>query len=159
MRVLGPDGAGRCVFLRFTVPPGEQPDIETNLRPDELIIGLRRARGTWTRRSGLVKVRDRQSYEFALASAAVALELRDGSDRGTARIGLGGVATTPWRAEEAEAIARRPSPSPALFRQRQTPPSQARNRATAIATRSLLGKRTLMRRSSRPQSAGLTMQV
>ncbi len=46
-------------------------------------------------------MRDRQSYEFALASAAVALELRDGIV-GEARIALGGVATTPWRARAAE---------------------------------------------------------
>ncbi len=51
----------------------------------------------WTRRSLYLKVRDRESYEFALASAAVALDLADGMVR-NARIALGGVATVPWRA-------------------------------------------------------------
>jgi len=50
-----------------------------------------------------VKARDRQSYEFALASAAVAMDLQDGVVR-DARVALGGVATTPWRAREAEAL-------------------------------------------------------
>ena len=49
-----------------------------------------------------LKARDRQSYEFALASAAVALEVQDGVVR-DARVALGGVATIPWRAREAEA--------------------------------------------------------
>ena len=54
------------------------------------------------RRSLYLKVRDRESYAFALASAAVALDLRDGIVR-QARIGLGGVATKPWRTHAAEA--------------------------------------------------------
>jgi xanthine dehydrogenase YagS FAD-binding subunit len=56
----------------------------------------------WTRRSLYLKVRDRDSYEFALASAAVALDQQDGIVR-SARIALGGVATVPWRAAKAEA--------------------------------------------------------
>jgi xanthine dehydrogenase YagS FAD-binding subunit len=55
----------------------------------------------WTQRSLFVKVRDRESYEFAIASAAVALDLVDGLVR-TSRIALGGVATVPWRAKRAE---------------------------------------------------------
>ena len=55
----------------------------------------------WARRSVYVKARDRDSYAFALASAAVALEM-DGETVTQARIGLGGVATTPWRAHTAE---------------------------------------------------------
>lgn len=58
--------------------------------------------GPHTRRSRYVKVRDRQSYQFALASAAVALDL-DGERVRDARIALGGVATVPWRARDAEA--------------------------------------------------------
>jgi xanthine dehydrogenase YagS FAD-binding subunit len=59
----------------------------------------------WTRRSLFLKVRDRQSYEFALASAAVALDLEGGAVR-SARIALGGLATIPWRAKEAEDVLR-----------------------------------------------------
>ena len=56
----------------------------------------------WTRRSLYLKVRDRESTQFALASAAVALDMEKGTVR-NARIALGGVATIPWRAKEAEA--------------------------------------------------------
>ncbi len=59
--------------------------------------------GAWTRRSTYVKVRDRASYEFAIASAAVALDM-DGDVVRQARIGLGGMAYRPWRAHAAEAL-------------------------------------------------------
>ena len=58
--------------------------------------------GRWPR-SVYLKARDRQSYEFALSSAAVALDVQDGVVR-DARVALGGVATVPWRAREAEAL-------------------------------------------------------
>jgi xanthine dehydrogenase YagS FAD-binding subunit len=83
-------------------PPGETPHIETTLGPGELITGFHVPAAAWTRRSLYLKIRDRQSYEFALASAAVALALEGGVAR-TVRIALGGVATLPWRAREAEA--------------------------------------------------------
>lgn len=75
--------------------------METILSPGELITGFSVPGGPWTRRSLYLKVRDRQSYEFALASAAVALDLDRGRVR-EARIGLGGVAYRPWRAHAAE---------------------------------------------------------
>ena len=82
--------------------PGETPHIETNLATGELITGFRIPAGPWTRRSVYVKVRDRTSYDFALASAAVALHL-DGPRVVEARIGIGGLATKPWRSHAAEA--------------------------------------------------------
>ena len=82
-------------------PPGDTPQIETALAPGELITGFA-INGRWPR-SLYLKVRDRQSYEFALASAAVALDIQDGMVR-DARVALGGVATVPWRAREAEAL-------------------------------------------------------
>ena len=57
--------------------------------------------GSWTRRSLYLKIRDRQSYEFAVASAAVALDL-DAAVVRDVRIALGGLAAVPWRAREAE---------------------------------------------------------
>jgi xanthine dehydrogenase YagS FAD-binding subunit len=81
----------------------EQPELETALATAEVITGFTVPAGPWTRRSLYLKVRDRQSYEFAVASAAVALDL-DGDRVRTARIGLGGVAYRPWRATEAEAL-------------------------------------------------------
>jgi xanthine dehydrogenase YagS FAD-binding subunit len=82
--------------------PGATPHIETTLAPGELITGFRLPVAAWTRRSLYLKIRDRQSYEFALASAAVALDLEDGVVH-EARIALGGVSAKPWRAREAEA--------------------------------------------------------
>lgn len=83
--------------------PGDTPHIETTLAPGELITGFQVPAGPWTRRSLYLKVRDRASYDFALASAAVALDLApDGTVR-TARIGIGGLAAKPWRSHDAEA--------------------------------------------------------
>jgi xanthine dehydrogenase YagS FAD-binding subunit len=81
--------------------PGATPHIETTLMPGEMILGFLLPLAAWTRRSLYLKIRDRQSYEFALASAAVALDLNDGVVN-EARIALGGVAAKPWRAREAE---------------------------------------------------------
>jgi xanthine dehydrogenase YagS FAD-binding subunit len=71
------------------------------LKEGEIITAFRIPVGPWTRRSSYVKVRDRASYEFAIASAAVALELQ-GDTVQQVRIGLGGIAYRPWRAVEAE---------------------------------------------------------
>jgi xanthine dehydrogenase YagS FAD-binding subunit len=79
----------------------EDPQRETVLRPGELITGFSVPSGPWTRRSLYLKVRDRASYEFALASAAVALHLQ-GQQVLAARIALGGVAYRPWRSHAAE---------------------------------------------------------
>jgi xanthine dehydrogenase YagS FAD-binding subunit len=100
--LIGPDGARSIPFAKLHRQPGDTADQETTLRPGELIVSFMVPAGPWTRRSLYLKVRDRQSYEFALASAAVALDLEDGTVHG-ARIALGGVSTVPWRAPEAEA--------------------------------------------------------
>src|SRR5262249_37783418 len=83
-------------------PPGDTPHLETTLRPDELITAIRVPATPLGRASTYLKIRDRQSYEFAAASAAAALRIGpDGMVR-EAKIALGGVATTPWRARAAE---------------------------------------------------------
>jgi xanthine dehydrogenase YagS FAD-binding subunit len=103
--LIGPDGARTIRFAKLHRQPGDTPDQETTLRPGELIASFMVPAGPWTRRSLYLKVRDRQSYEFALASAAVALDLADGTVR-EVRIALGGVSTVPWRAADAEAVLR-----------------------------------------------------
>ena len=103
MDLEGPSGARVIRFEDLHRRPGDTPQVETTLKPGELITGFTVPAGPWTRRSLYLKVRDRQSYEFAAASAAVALDLEDGAVR-AARIALGGVATKPWRAHEAEAV-------------------------------------------------------
>jgi xanthine dehydrogenase YagS FAD-binding subunit len=102
VELLGTAGPRVVRFEELHRIPGDTPHIETALEPGELITGFRVPAGAWTRRSLYLKVRDRESYEFALASAAVALDL-DGQNVREARIGLGGVATKPWRAHAAEA--------------------------------------------------------
>ena len=77
-------------FAELHRPPGERPDIETSLAPDELIAAFFIPAANWTRRSRFVKVRDRESYEFALASAAVALDMgQDGVVNNAFKIALG----------------------------------------------------------------------
>jgi xanthine dehydrogenase YagS FAD-binding subunit len=101
VQTIGPDGGRTIRFAALHRQPGNTPEVETALRPGEMIASFEIALAPWMRRSLYLKVRDRESYEFALASAAVALDLRDGQVA-DARIALGGVATVPWRAGTAE---------------------------------------------------------
>jgi xanthine dehydrogenase YagS FAD-binding subunit len=101
VEVSGPRGSREIPFASLHRPPGETPQVETTLVPGELITAFRVPAEPFARRSLFLKIRDRASYEFALASAAVALDL-DGEVVRQARIALGGVATVPWRAREAE---------------------------------------------------------
>ncbi|MEO3876352.1 xanthine dehydrogenase family protein subunit M [Nonomuraea sp. B12E4] len=92
-------GAGGERSLRladFYRLPAGTPHLENELRPGELITGVTVPALPWARRSTYVKVRDRQSYEFALASVAVAVNVRGGVI-GEARVAAGGVGTKPWR--------------------------------------------------------------
>jgi len=101
IETLGPKGKRTIPFAKLHRLPGDTPHLETTLEPGELITFIHVPSGPWTRQSRYVKVRDRTSYQFALASAAVALDL-NGDQVRSARIALGGVATVPWRAAEAE---------------------------------------------------------
>jgi xanthine dehydrogenase YagS FAD-binding subunit len=95
----------------FFRQPGATPDREHNLRPGALITAIDVPVRAWSRRSGYLKVRDRESYEFAIASAAVALEIAGGTVR-TARVAAGGVGTVPWRLPAVEqALTGRPASS------------------------------------------------
>jgi xanthine dehydrogenase YagS FAD-binding subunit len=104
VEIRGANGIVKKPFGDLHVAPGNTPQIETVLAPDDLIIAFEIPATPFAKRSRYVKVRDRQSYEFALASAAVALDLdAAGGTVRDVRIALGGVATRPWRAHEAEA--------------------------------------------------------
>lgn len=99
-----PDGTTRAIsFGDFHKLPGNTPHNEVALEHGELITHIIIPRWPAARRSHYVKVRDRASYEFALSSAAVILDLEGDTIR-AARLGLGGVATVPWRSIEAEHI-------------------------------------------------------
>lgn len=75
--------------------PGATPEKENQLNPGELITEIRVPRLPWAQRSIYLKIRDRESYEFALASVAAALEV-DGDHIQDARVAVGGVGTKPW---------------------------------------------------------------
>jgi len=94
-------GVRSIPFAQLHKLPENSPHIETTLAAGELISGFR-ILGRWPR-SVYLKARDRQSYEFALSSAAIAVDVQNGVVR-DGRVALGGVATIPWRAHEAEAL-------------------------------------------------------
>ena len=103
VRTRRPDGTERQIPIGdFYVGYGDDPAKEHVLGHGELITAVDLPASPRAARSHYLKVRDRASYEFALASAAVAVEVVDGTIR-SARIALGGVATKPWRSEAAEA--------------------------------------------------------
>jgi xanthine dehydrogenase YagS FAD-binding subunit len=104
----GPHGRRGIPIDEFFLPPEDTPDIEHPLDHGELIVAVEVPPAPAGSTSLYLKVRDRESYEFALASAAVALRV-DGAAVGAGvvgevRLALGGVATRPWRARRAERI-------------------------------------------------------
>jgi xanthine dehydrogenase YagS FAD-binding subunit len=105
VQVEGPQGARSISFADFHRLPGDTPQLDTNLKRDELItaIDLPAAASVFASRSYYLKVRDRASYAFALVSVAAALDVQGGTIR-QARVAMGGVAHKPWRAREAEAV-------------------------------------------------------
>jgi xanthine dehydrogenase YagS FAD-binding subunit len=84
----------------FHLLPSDGVDRDTVLEPGELIEAIEL--GDPAPHSAYVKVRERESYEYALASAAATVELGDGGRIESARIALGSVAMRPWRLTEAE---------------------------------------------------------
>lgn len=110
----GPKGERTVKFADFHVLPGDHPERESVLEPGELITHVELPASAFAARSHYLKVRDRNSYAFALASAAVAIDLTGGSLKDV-RIALGGVGTKPWRSTEAEQVLIGGKPSPELF--------------------------------------------
>ncbi len=107
--VQGPKGKRSIPVADFYRLPGSTPQIETNLRPDELITAVTLPAPRFARNAYYLKARDRNSYAFALISVAAGLEL-DGTTIKSAGLALGGVAHKPWRSVEAErALAGKPA--------------------------------------------------
>jgi xanthine dehydrogenase YagS FAD-binding subunit len=94
--------------------PGKRPDRENVLESGELIRSVLLPRSSAGRKGAYVKARDRASFAFALASAAVVLDL-DGARIRDVRIAFGGIATRPWRSREAEHVLRGEKLSDARF--------------------------------------------
>jgi xanthine dehydrogenase YagS FAD-binding subunit len=108
VEVEGPSGRRRIAMGDFHRMPGDAPERDTALEPNELIIGVEVPASAAARRSHYLKVRDRASFEFALVSVAAGLAVEDGTIR-QARIAAGGVGTKPWRLPAVEqALAGRP---------------------------------------------------
>ena len=99
--VLGPEGDRSIRFLDFHRLPGDTPQRDTNLEPEELVTAIELPEVGFADNYSYLKIRDRASYAFALVSVAAALEL-EGSTILEARIALGGVAHKPWRDPLAE---------------------------------------------------------
>jgi xanthine dehydrogenase YagS FAD-binding subunit len=116
VHVAGPAGERAIAFADFHRLPGNTPERDTNLEPNEIVTAVELpARGFATNYTYL-KIRDRLSYAFALVSVAAALEL-DGSTIKEARLALGGVAHKPWRDTAAEAALRGQAANSAAFAQ------------------------------------------
>lgn len=101
--ITGPQGKRSLSVAELLRLPGDTPHLENALQPGEMITHIRVPPAPWARASTYHKIRDRESYAFALVSAAVAVDLKDGQIR-NARVALGGVGTKPWRAVSAEAF-------------------------------------------------------
>ena len=115
VRVRGSNGERTIAFGDFHLLPGDTPDRETALAPDELILAVDVPASPLARRSHYLKVRDRASYEFALVSVAAALLVERGTVR-DCRLALGGVATKPWRVPAAEEALRGRLANPESYR-------------------------------------------
>jgi xanthine dehydrogenase YagS FAD-binding subunit len=102
IHVTGPGGERVIAFADFHRLPGDRPQHDNTLEPDELVTGIVLPRQGFETHYTYLKIRDRLSYAFALVSVAVGLEL-DGDRIGQARFALGGVAPKPWRNAQAEA--------------------------------------------------------
>ena len=102
IHVEGPKGKRTIAFEDFHKLPGDTPQIETTLEPGEIITHVDLPKPVAGVRSVYMKLRDRASYEFALASAAVVAKVEGGHIR-YVRVAMGGVGTKPWRSHEAEA--------------------------------------------------------
>jgi xanthine dehydrogenase YagS FAD-binding subunit len=101
IRVRGAKGERTIPIGDFHRLPGTTPELDTNLKPGELILSIDLPKSIYADHSHYLKVRDRASYAFALVSVAAALDL-DGKRIRSARIALGGVAHKPWRSEDAD---------------------------------------------------------
>jgi xanthine dehydrogenase YagS FAD-binding subunit len=102
IHVEGPKGKRTLQFAEFHKLPGTTPQIENALEPGELVTYVELPKPIEGGRSVYLKLRDRASYEFALASAAVVAKVEGGHIR-YVRVAMGGVGTKPWRSHEAEA--------------------------------------------------------
>jgi xanthine dehydrogenase YagS FAD-binding subunit len=113
--VTGPKGTRTIAAAEFFISPGETPQRETLLEAGDLIVGIDVPYTPAAARSTYLKVRDRTSYAFALASCAAGVERASDGTLTDVRVALGGVATIPWRARATEQHLRGKAPDDALL--------------------------------------------
>jgi xanthine dehydrogenase YagS FAD-binding subunit len=101
-------------FAEFHLLPGSTPHLEHALRSGELITAVILPRPMAGARQHYLKLRDRESFEFALASAAIVIHVENGRIR-DARVAFGGIATKPWRSKSAESVLRGAEANEAAF--------------------------------------------
>jgi xanthine dehydrogenase YagS FAD-binding subunit len=142
--VRSPKGERKIKATDFHLLPGHTPHLEHDLQPGELIVSVFVPDAAHARHSAYLKVRDRSSFEFALASAAVGLDLAGGTIR-TARVAFGGIGTKPWRAPFAEAALAGQRPSPQVFRAAAEAELKSAKGHGANDYKIELAKRTLVR--------------
>ncbi|PWS33599.1 FAD binding domain-containing protein [Pedobacter paludis] len=99
--LLGPKGERKILFKDFHRLAGDTPQLDNNLKPDEMIVRVEIPLNNLAKHSYYLKVRDRASYAFALVSVAAGLELEDNKIL-SAHLAMGGVAHKPWRLTKAE---------------------------------------------------------
>jgi xanthine dehydrogenase YagS FAD-binding subunit len=116
VHIQGPKGSRAVAFGDFHLLPGNTPHRETVLEPGDLITHVTLPPPIAASKQVYLKLRDRASYEFALASAAVVLTIA-GANIKRARIALGGVGTKPWRSSAAEAALAGKPANDSTFRQ------------------------------------------
>jgi xanthine dehydrogenase YagS FAD-binding subunit len=144
IRLVSTTGSRTVKLADFYRLPGDTPEMENDLRPGELITEVLVPRLDWASRSTYVKVRDRQSYEFALCSAAVALDIQD-SHIINARVAVGGVATVPWRLAAVEAALRGAPATPEAFEDAASVAADGARPLSANGFKVSLLKRTVVR--------------
>ncbi|MDB5091598.1 MAG: xanthine dehydrogenase YagS FAD-binding subunit, partial [Mucilaginibacter sp.] len=99
--ISGKKGERRIPFTEFHRLPGDHPELDNHLATGEMIVGVEIPDNNFAKNSYYLKVRDRQSYAFALVSVAAALDISNGTIK-NARLAMGGVAHKPWRLFDAE---------------------------------------------------------
>lgn len=143
VEILGKDGPRSMRFDQLHRRPGDRPDLETTLREGDLITAFTIPDADWPR-SKYLKIRDRESYAFALTSTAAALRM-NGSNISDIRLALGGVATVPWRARQAEQILQGQPLTPENLQRAADVAFDGANTTEDNAYKVELGKQTLIR--------------
>jgi xanthine dehydrogenase YagS FAD-binding subunit len=144
IELTGASGKRTVGIEDFHVVPGNTPNIETVLTPGEMITGIDIPASAAAQRSHYLKVRDRTSFEFALVSAAVALDL-DGRTIRAVRVAAGGVGTKPWRLPEVEAALTGHTAEPATLKAAAEQAGAGAKPASMNAFKLVLLRRTVLR--------------